>query len=488
MFIRELSISNFKGFKGTHVLKFDKNLAFFVGENNSGKSTIFEAIDFLKSGVPKNKKINNLQNKNTDKPITVEALIQEDISDVVADFSEKKYLPYIYEIDGVETIRAKRTSEEGIVLQGKREIPITVKKITLWNPKTSQFENPTGIDSAFGSLIETQFIWADTNPDDITDFGSTKICGRLLNAAIGDFFDTDTWLDFTKQHDATFHQGKDSLTTRTKKLAKEIESIIVDQYGKAGVSFNFELPDASSFVKSGNINLDDGTETSSKDKGTGMQRALALALVQVYADVLTKHPEDPKKTKPLFLFVDEPETFLHPRAQEKLLAALTKISEIRQVFVATHSPYLLKKFDPKNHMLYLCEQSANSNNAKASDSLNLFGASSPTWGEINYSAYGLHSVEFHNELYGFVQAKAILQSSDNESLKEFDNFLASHSIAKDLDWTHELAAGDKTYKVTLQTYIRNSIHHPENTKNTTYTSEQLKNSIQQLIKILTTVT
>ena len=163
MFIRELRIENFKGFKGSHTLKFGKNLAFFVGENNSGKSTVFEAVDFLKSGLPSTKGVEDIRNKGSDDPVSVEVKLQEDIESVIQDFSEKKYLPYVYQEDGVDTMRARRSSEETIVEQNKKEVKINIKKITLWNPSTKQFENPTGIDTAFRSLLETQFIWADTN-------------------------------------------------------------------------------------------------------------------------------------------------------------------------------------------------------------------------------------------------------------------------------------------------------------------------------------
>ena len=55
MFISELKITNFKSFKGSHhPIKFNlpngelgSGLNIFVGENNTGKSTIFESVDFV---------------------------------------------------------------------------------------------------------------------------------------------------------------------------------------------------------------------------------------------------------------------------------------------------------------------------------------------------------------------------------------------------------------------------------------------------------
>lgn len=485
MFIRELKIENFKGFKGEHVLKFENNFIFFVGDNNSGKSTIFESIDFLKSGLPQTKKIQDIKNKKSNDSVTVTVKLQGNLKDIITDFSETKYLTYIFEENGIETILARRTSEESDITQNKKDVKIDIKKITLWNDNTKQFENPSGIDTVFKTLFESQFIWADTSPDDISDFGSTKICGRLLSGAIGDFFESDQWKKFEDVHNETFHTGNDSLTSRTKVLEKRIQDIVTSQYGLASINFNFQLPEVTSFIKSGGININDGTDTSSKDKGTGMQRALALALIQVYAEELCKHPEDPQKKKPLFLFIDEPETFLHPNAQGKLLEALNTIADIQQVFVTTHSPYLLKSFDKTKHTLYTCNKTTLSNEATISTALNLFGKSSPTWGEINYFAYGMASVEFHNELYGFVQAKAILIDSKNYLEEEFDKYLMTNGHVQSKTWIRQNRDASTTPMArTLQTYIRNFIHHPENAHNSSYTPQELHQSTEELIKLI----
>lgn len=485
MYIRELTIQNFKGFSGEHKLKFDKNLSFFVGNNNSGKSSVFEAIDFLKSGLGTSKSLDDIKTKGSSGHVAVTIKLQDDIRSVISDFSESKYLAYVFDEDEIETMLVRRTSERSKVKQGKKEVEISVKKITLWNPATNQFENPSGIDTTFKTLLETQFVWADTNPDDVTDFGSTKICGRLLTAAIGDFFESEQWENFTTVHEQTFHGGKDSLSMRTKALQKDVQDILTNQYGAANIKFNFELPEPSNFIKSGGINIDDGTDTSSKEKGTGMQRALALALIQVYADQLCKHPEDPAKTKPLFLFIDEPETFLHPSAQQTLLTALDTIAAVRQVIVTTHSPYLLRSFDDSLHQLFIFSKDSAGNSAKPVSALNLFGTSSPTWGEINYYAYNMPTVEFHNELFGFVQAKATTIDANNEREPSFDNFLNSQGIAQDQIWIRQQGgAALPGVNRTIQTYIRNTIHHPENGLNSPFTDDQLRQSTEALITVL----
>jgi putative ATP-dependent endonuclease of OLD family len=485
MFLRELTIENYKGFKGTHAFEFTKNLSIFVGNNNTGKSTLFETVEFLKAGVPTGKSLSDIQNKDSKDPVTVTAKFQGDIKNVISDFSQAKYLDYVFDDDGVETLLARRTSKTYKIKQNSKDVEINIKKIVLWNRVTKQFENPSGIDSVFKTLFEAQFVWADTNPDEISDFGATKICGRLLTAAVGDFFNTEKWENFTKVHEDTFHGVDGSLASRTKALEEDIQRIISEQYGISRVKFNFRLPNPTSFIKAGAINIDDGTDTSSKDKGTGMQRALALALIQLYAEELCRHPEDPLKRKPLFLYIDEPETFLHPTAQTKLMEALNIISSVQQVFVTTHSPYLLRAYYPAEHALYSFSKESGANKATPSSALALFGKSSPTWGEINYYAYGMPSVEFHNELYGFIQAKAILIDTDNEREKEFDSFLVSKGLVQTKNWIREKGGiAQSPQAFTLQTYIRNYIHHPENEHNSKHTPEELEQSIKELILLV----
>ncbi len=485
MHLKELLIKNFKGFKGKHNLKFENNFIFFVGDNNSGKSSIFEAIDFLKNGLPKGKTVDDIKNKNSTEDMTIEAIFQGNITQLITDFSEKKYLIYVFEENGTETIKVRRSTEKKEITQGKKTVELNEKKITLWNDETKQYENPSGVDKVFKTLLETQFVWADTNPEDISDFGSTKICGLLLQGSAGEFFKSDQWNEFVEVHKKTFTDGENSLSIRLKGLEKRIQDIIQQQYSKAEIHFNFEIPDNAYFIKSGDIEIDDGTNTSSSQKGTGMQRALALALIQVYADELCKHPEDSSKRKPLFLFIDEPETFLHPNAQKKLLSALDKISEIQQVFVTTHSPYLLRSYKSDKHDLFSCTKGDDTNTISESKELDLFGATSPTWGEINYYAYGLTSVEFHNELYGYLQAQATITDSKYEKIEEFDKYLEQNGVPIKINWIHEKSSGDITYPVTLQRFIRNTIHHPENNKNRDFTESELKESIEKLIELIT---
>ena len=477
MYISKIKLHNFKGFKGNHAINFDTGVNFFVGDNNCGKSTVFEAIDFIRTKKTREEVITKTELEG-DGFVSAEIEFQgDDLEKLVETDALKKYKPYLIDAGGAKSLRIMRSSEESKITQNKKEKTLTISNVRVFNAESNQFENPTGIDTTITALFDAQFVWADTNSGDVADFSKTKICGKIINTIISDKI-SDSWDSFKKSHKDTFEKIADNL----KPIEDQIQSKLSEQYGNTEVKFNFTLPEITDFLKSGHIDLsDNGIQTTSSEKGTGMQRALALSLIQVYADITSNGKED--ASKPIMFFIDEPETFLHPQAQNRLLDSLEKISSQSQVFIITHSPYLLKKYKKDTHSLNVFSKSSPFNKAEESKAFDLFGSSSPTWGEINYYAFGVISVEFHNELYGFVQAKAILEDEKNYSEDDFEQYLVGKGVVQDKAYVRLKKDGTTQNQTrTLPTLIRNTIHHPENTNNS-FTDEDLKNSIELLIPL-----
>lgn len=481
MYISKITLHNFKGFKGDHEFNFDKGINFLVGNNNCGKSTLFQAIDFLQNGKNEEDYITkNLSSEDEYTSVAVE-FSGQNISKLVEQEHLKKYKNYLIN-DGDNTkLLIMRSSKETIITQSGKEKTLSIKQIRVFNPKNDQFENPSGIDSTISALFDAQFVWADTRSDEVLDFSRTKICGRIIEKVVLEQV-KDSWKEFQESHAKTF----DKITESLSPIEIALQEKLAEQYGETKVNFQFTLPQISDFLKSGNIELtDDGIQTSSFEKGTGMQRSLALAIIQLYAEIVSSNDTD--CSKPLFFFIDEPETFLHPKAQNKLLDSLESLSKKSQIFIVTHSPYLLKQYRKDTHSIWLFSKNNSYNEAKEGEELDLFGDSSPSWGEINYYAYGIPSVEFHNELYGFIQAKATIEDDSNYNEKPFDLYLKKHNKSLKQNKTYKRLKRDSSieeYDVTLPTYIRNLIHHPENTNNPSYSDTELEESIKCLIDIL----
>lgn len=476
MFIQDLRIKGFKGFKNEAFITFKtpngepgSGLNIFVGENNTGKSTAFEAIDYLRNGTKKD--ISDIKHKNSEEDARVEVTFQGDIESVINNFSQPNkvdvFKQYIFEEEGACRLRLWRSTEDS-------------KQVKLWNNESKQYQNQSGIDAPVKKLFETNFVWADTNPNDEASFGATTICGNLLREIATNFTETAGYRDFSTKFHEVFNSQSSGLRLELIKIEEKVQSIFKELFGTAKISFHFEELKIDSFFKNSTIEIDDGIKTPMHEKGNGMQRAVALALLQVYAEELTKNPNLSEPPKPFFLFIDEPEICLHPNGQEKLLSALIEISKTKQIFLTTHSPYFLATKYLKNIGLHIFNKNV--------DLLLVEEASvkpllpwSPSWGEINFRAYKLPTEEFHNELYGHLQ-----ETSSQFSLQAFDGWLNNNGIQCSKTWTKEKnGAPLSPEQVTLQTFIRNKIHHPENTtmRAEIFTTDELYQSICEMVAI-----
>ena len=227
-----------------------------------------------------------------------------------------------------------------------------------------------------------------------------------------------------------------------------------------------------------------------------MQRALALSLIQVYSQIANSGDAG---SKPIFFFIDEPETFLHPMAQDRLLEAFNTLSEQSQIFVTTHSPYLLRSFDSAKNSLRIFSRDSGNPRIKEITDLNLFPYS-PSWGEINYAAFGVVSEEFHNELFSLLHNKA------RETNQHYDNHnkTVGRSLTSLDDWLNEQPNISKTVvgkhdnfnpksnnrrDLTMPVYIRNYIDHPGDAPNpqnmrSKPSKAEITNSIQSMLTLI----
>ncbi len=185
--------------------------------------------------------------------------------------------------------------------------------------------------------------------------------------------------------------------------------------------------------------------------------------------------------KQLIAFIDEPELHLHPSLQSDFVEFLLGISKESQVILTSHSPLLIKQLTYNENVgIQILQKSNGKLELVEMDKRSLPYVSA---NEINFLAFGLATAEFHNELYGHLQ-----ENTENYNEKDFEEWLSEEKgICKDRTWQREKNGeinGD-SYAVTLQTFIRNKIHHPENKtmQNYTYSSEDLKQSIDEMIKI-----
>ena len=460
MYISNIILKNFRCFEGTHEFSFCSGVNYFVGNNNSGKTTIFKAVEFLKSVKTKEGWITK---GKEDEDILVQISIEgENLKEFLeGNANLKKYQNYL--IDDRKIILRRSSEITTWIDSTNKTKDITIKNVSLWNKDNNSFENPTGIDSMISALFDTQFVYSDLKNEEFQILGkSTNIVGKLINTITKDFQNSAKWNGFKTAHAETF--GDDGLLGILNGLQGQVEEIMREQYGDTKVEFSFGIPTIDNFFKTGQILLEDnGIKTEISEKGTGMQRALALTLIQLYAQIGTQEDEI---VKPIFFFIDEPETFLHPVAQNRLIDSLNRISERNQIFITTHSPYLLKQFKNENKLIIF---SRDQHNPRIREDVSLtMLPHSPTWGEINYMAFGIGSIEFHIELFGFLHKKASdarktfnhnQETVTIKSIKTFDKWLIEQNPVFGVDSNHQNTFNNYTDQ-SMTTYIRNYLDHP----------------------------
>lgn len=210
-----------------------------------------------------------------------------------------------------------------------------------------------------------------------------------------------------------------------------------------------------------------------KDLGSGVEIILTLLLLRNIAA---------ESKGSIVYLLDEPELHLHPKAQGRLVDLLIEESKTKQIFISTHSPYLIKGCMSESVRKIVFRRDEIGKIVDENAESKGWGALpwSPSWGEINYAAYDLPTVEYHNELYGYLQEKhSLYREADVEA------HLVTKGVAQSKKWSRMTkGAAQPPTDVTICTYVRNSIHHPENGHNAPYTDQEFRDSIETLKRTL----
>lgn len=504
MFIKSITIKNFRCFKDEFPVDLAQpngnpgsGLTILIGENGNGKTTILEAINYLTLNKFTTENILSINDFNDFREnIEIKANTSEFKCKSTIDF----YKDWEFKVNGISFTAESRTTKERNKLLSS---PYEVRNRFLPEGK---YIKPTGEDEKEIDSRDTNFSNGQIIDDEINIFYFDKNRARQINTGnykttLERILDDLNW-KFIK--DLTSPKEEELVENITGEYFKNVEKVI---RANPGSKLGEELSIFFNKVEYKNLKLDllyllhpftNASFVLRKDKslvqktikslGSGIEMIITILLLRI----ISNHSKGT-----ICYLIDEPEMHLHPKAQEKLLELLLEESKDKQVVISTHSPYMFKGVFSTDASLILCLKKDNQIALeKAKDSgWGLFGKSSPTWGEINYFAYDLPTVEFHNELYGSVQAQAIKENEENYYEENFDKFLKSKigNSVTEIDWIKELKEKDEfgsplteSNHRTLQTYIRNSIHHPENSRNLLYTHEQLKKSTNELVKLINT--
>lgn len=369
MNITKISIENYRGIKNVQDIPLS-NFSSFVGKNDSGKSIVINAIaSFLDI---KNFPITESDFNDLTKPILIECRFT---SESLRDELETVIKSKIKKNDGLDEFLNDLIFENQIVFQKKISAPkknwdselVLVKdfeEVEFSMLYTKSDEELTEIVANNGIQIPVQGRGRNSKLEKIKHIKEFCKNKNIIQKFIADEYKISSLFpavemfksDYGLEADTRFKTNSvseiqnyfDSQTADEEKKLKQIEKEIVsemqaeaksikgymDDYvsslTKVEIKPTFSWKDA---IKSVDVSFQfdgDSKPIPMSHKGTGYRRLFMVARFRYLAEK--------NKGNNIIYLIEEPETYLHPSAQEDLLTALRDLSDDNQIIITTHSP------------------------------------------------------------------------------------------------------------------------------------------------------
>jgi len=476
--IKELKIENFRSIKSQKIEL--ENYTIFIGDNGTGKTSVLEAINYALSPSYLSGRIKHTDFYNgEDNPITIELIFDSNLKAKLPDGYVKQEIEYDKVLLNIK-FREKKSPEKAfsdLVVITHRVEPIS----SITRTKTGwEISRKSGTKFKFTEqLLSLNIIETDELPRSFYfNKSRDKQLQRGFNSSINTVFDDFNWRFLKNDNSKNFFSEKSKIEKEKILDLIDLKENVFEQLNKKLNKFNIPSVDIS-FIdgkapfNNAYLTKKENLDLPIKYLGSGVEMIISLLFLETMASF---------SNEKLVILIDEPELHLHPSLQYKLADYLKNISKTHQVIVSTHSPIFFKNSINKNNIQLLVAKNENGE-SKFSNS-EVFGLFpwSPSWGEINYFAFNFPTIEFHDELYGYLQ-----EISEKYKQDEFEDWLTNQGISKCKTWTKEINGNpQQPEKVTLPTYIRNKVHHPENKtmREESFTNDELKDSINMMINLI----
>ena len=387
MYIQELKLTNFRGFKKCTEIQFSNDINVIVGANNSGKTTIIKALELLFSeGSSKRLSIDDFNHNTSIEELKtsppkvvisaklVESEDEEEYSEdliTVATWLTKIEKPYEATITYEFSLPDKEDDNYKSIIENLgskdiedywREIETTflrkyTSKVFIGNPK-----HRTLIDSDSIKKFDYQYL------DAIRDVERDLFTGRntLLREVIDFYMDYDIKIDeklskedkqeqilkkkkdFSKKADVLISDLHTRMSGGKKEMLKYAEETGAD-FDNITPSFDGKILDTELYSALRLVvENKTGIKLPATRNGLGYNNLIyiSLLLAKMQKNASGEYMGSNAKVFPI-LAIEEPEAHLHPNMQYKFLKFLNENSkhEVRQIFITTHSPNITAAVD-----------------------------------------------------------------------------------------------------------------------------------------------
>ncbi|MBX1934900.1 ATP-binding protein [Campylobacter lari] len=496
MKIIQVKIKNFRGYTNEAVVDFE-DLTAFVGKNDIGKSTILEALDiFFNGGVIKIDKndINKECAKNGDDEIQISVVFDNYPRELVLDTSNLTNLEEEYLLNknnkleiikkypnaGSAKIFIKAYHPTNEECKNLHSLKITdLKKITkekniMCDNLTKSAELRKAIWKHYSDNLQLQEIEIELNKEDTKNIWE-QLEKKLPHYALFQSDRTNNDGDNEIQNplkSAVAQIFKDEkisneLQTIAKEVINKLQEVtnltlekLKDMNPEIAKTLNPKIPTIEQLKWADvfkNVSISGDEDIPINKRGSGVKRIILLNFFRAEAE---RKKNNTEKSNIIYA-IEEPETSQHQCHQKLLIEALKNLSKEEgiQIIITTHSPSIVKQLQFEDIRIV-----KNNENTKEIVKLEKHILPIPSLNEINYLAFDEADEEYHNELYGYIDFQQLLK----EYFKGKPTQKYINSKTK------------KEEHPTKTKYIRDQIHHPENTHNPRFSPEDLQQSIKDM--------
>lgn len=348
MYIERMIIKNYKSIKYE---KIDFSyLNCLVGQNNAGKSTIIDAIQCFYGKKVITNEDHHLRNKE---PVEIEIFFSHS-------YTEKEVYNLLYESE-IENEPDNTITEMFTEVARTKNAELAVKRGYLrfklrreYNSKqkselyTNYYDSHIDFQILKKYLPHIYVIPAVRNPEMEVRAQDDSVLSQLLSLILSGTQDIQFIKVPNNQTYFSFNELKELLLEHIQKM---IDQFIVPIN-------NFFQANLNTDTLSVNMQMDFASDTSTEyrirtflvDKhfpshkidilscGTGLQNIVLISIMQASLQ------EHSRITNAILLF-EEPEIYLHPSLQRKMIITLKNLSRNNQIFLTTHSPIIVSKVD-----------------------------------------------------------------------------------------------------------------------------------------------
>lgn len=323
----------------------DKKLILLIGHNNTGKTSILEAIKLFFSDEKNATEFWPLNSDGTYKELADDPYIlveieytTEEIKNLKLELTKTKQDIKLEEhlIDNKLVIRKPLKKDSTNRIQAK----ILECKFK----ETESFKNFTGITQVLSKFLP-RFVYLPSIAN-LSDYQTASDRAQHNFEELFEmYFEGLKW-----EEDEEVKKLVSNLVNKIDEkigisdIKQQLENFLseLDKIKIADLKHGFQgVNDVGKLVRKVRINLDNGIISDSLLKGSGTQRLLIFCLLRLIAE----QRKDKRDRDTIFL-IDEPDLHLHPQLQKQIKVIMEKLSVNYPVIIATHSHLMIGKKIP----------------------------------------------------------------------------------------------------------------------------------------------